>query len=454
MFSELWEKGRSVAGEPTSEDEILELADAMYDRRIDAGALERLEELLANDLACLQAYVERMNLHGDLRRRTIESAPLTQANSVMDRALSAGAARERLRSRWWMAAVTACSLCFLGTMGWMIFLKTSLPPEVGVIAGLTTDITTGDQVLDLGQVVRLNEVFTVSKGVASFQFPSVMVNLIGPAQVRLSGPGQLELLAGTVHAQVRHGGEGFTVRTPDSVVVDLGTEFSVNYIPEGNTEVHVRRGRVQASLLDRNGAAIKRLDLTAERAATFSAEARASREVGFTAEPFEKIDSTRGTITTIDGMLRTLNEPPTSLNFGALQTRNHGLVIPEQQQVVLKQALEVTGSRGPVRLPAGSRISSYLVHYEPDNLATAAPRGGVTFDGRIAAVLVNHEALSETDQMFGLHGLDYGQGHSRGLESIEDQVQISDDRSTASFYFVVAGEKDVDQVRILVLSQE
>jgi hypothetical protein len=444
----------AVTGERSRLEETRVLADAMFDRHIDAASLKRLETLITSDLACLQVYVERIAFHGDLMKQSTERSAERQAEVAMGRILTRQSARRR-RQVWGVRlAIVACLLVFGVGIERLIHLRTALSPKVGTISNLTADVRASSSSVELGEIIRVGKTFSIQEGIVSLQLPNVSVDLIGPVTVRMSGQSQLQLIRGAVHAIVRPGGEGFTVRTPGSVIVDLGTEFSVEYQPETGTSVNVLRGRVQASLLNSVGAAIKAMDLTTRRSAVFDEQKQIVREVNFAPDRFEEVIRAKGSIRTIDGALRTASTPPVSLRAEHLITTNHMLVIPEQQHVLLAEELQVTGINGPVRLPAGTRLASYLVHYDPDEWTTFAPRGAVTFDGKIAAVLVDGKELLKTDNAFGLPGTEYEPGEFRELELDEDEIQISDDLKTISFYFGVSGGKSLDQARILVVRDE
>ena len=432
-------------------EEARQLADAMVDRRMNAQMLQRLDELITSDLGCLQAYVERIDFHGELVDQSMERHSASRAALAMDQ-IAQSATRQERRENWKLIAGTvACLSLIAGVFSWLVMTDRLLAASVGTIAALTSDLQSHSQ-LELGQVVRKGRLFNLSSGMLTLQLPEVMVDVIGPAKIRIHGQRKMELLSGTIHAYVRPGGEGFAVHTKDSVIVDLGTEFAVTCRPNAETEVSVRHGRVKANLVNWSGTPSKELGITAGRAATFSQRRQSAVEVNYHPQTFEKIESARGTIKLIDGMLRTAAQPPASVASLKLPTHNHMLVIPEQQRVVLAEDLQVIGISGPVQIPAGTAVSSYLIHYDPDILLNKAPRGAVTFDGHILAVITTAEQLFSTDIRFGLPGLEYGNSNVRELELDEDEVRISDDRKTASFYFGLTGTEPIDHARVLVTS--
>jgi len=426
------------------------LADAMYDRRMNAETMHRLDQLITGDQGCLQAYVERIDLHGEILKRSQERRQANLAANAVARMVQARDWRETRRARSFVVSTAACILCVVGLIGWLVWPKNAFSPQVGTVATLTANVPM-DSVLELGQVLHKGKVLSIREGIATLQLPHVLVDLIGPAKVRLLNSRQIELQSGSLHAVVQGGGEGFTVSTQDSRIVDLGTEFLVTRSSEKGTQVSVRRGRTQATLLDWHGTPAKVLELTDNRAATFHQQSEQAHEIDFQPETFRSVDETRGGLRSIDGSLRTPAQPPLMLNSNQLTTPNHMLVIPERQHVVLKQDLVITGLEGPSTIPAGSTVSSYLIHYDPTDRVSFAPRGGVTFFGRIVAVLVSSTALGATDAQFGQELASYETADFRALELDEDQVRISSDRKTISFFFGVKLPGSLDEARILVV---
>lgn len=440
-------------GERLRIKETQQLADAMFDRHINVQTLQRLEDLITTDLGCLQAYVERIGFHSDLMKQSAERSMERQAEAAMDRILFAQLSRERRQVWMFRMMVAACVGVVLAAGSWLAMAPRILPPKIGMIASLTEDVRPSSASLELGEVVRQGGTYSLEQGIVCLQLPQVTLDLVGPVTVRLRDATHLELQSGTVHAYVHRGGEGFTVHTPDSIIVDLGTEFLVEYLAEKGTEISVRRGRVQANLLDGNGNSRKLQDITTARSMVLSRRESLVREVDFIPEKFERVERSRGMVVSIDGNLRTITQFPPSLGSNQLPTPNHMLVIPERQRVVLKQELQITSLSGPVRLPAGSVVSSYLIHYDPNELTHMAPRGAATFDGRIAAVLVSSEQLSSTDEIFGLPETTYEPLKIRELELDEDEIRISDDRRTISFYFGASGGQPLDEARVLVIGE-
>ncbi len=81
------------------------------------------------------------------------------------------------------------------------------------------------------------------KGIVKFiTDDNVEVLLQGPLEFRFTSYSEIDLNYGKLFAKVSEQGLGFTVVTPNSKIVDLGTEFGVLSHINGDTEVHVYKG--------------------------------------------------------------------------------------------------------------------------------------------------------------------------------------------------------------------
>jgi len=71
----------------------------------------------------------------------------------------------------------------------------------------------------------------------------VEIVLEAPTEFRFVSYSEIALSYGKLFARVSEQGYGFSVATPNAKVVDLGTEFAVLCHIDGNTEVHMYKGR-------------------------------------------------------------------------------------------------------------------------------------------------------------------------------------------------------------------
>jgi hypothetical protein len=69
----------------------------------------------------------------------------------------------------------------------------------------------------------------------------------GPAKFEVLGPEEMSVTCGQIYARAPSSAIGFTVSTPHSKIIDLGTEFGVKVGSDGGTDVHMIKGK--ASLI-------------------------------------------------------------------------------------------------------------------------------------------------------------------------------------------------------------
>src|SRR5436309_2937317 len=75
----------------------------------------------------------------------------------------------------------------------------------------------------------------------------------GQADVDLVAIDRVFCRRGKLRARVPEGAEGFVIASPESAVVDRGTEFAVNVDADGRSRVFVFEGLAEAALLDPGG---------------------------------------------------------------------------------------------------------------------------------------------------------------------------------------------------------
>jgi hypothetical protein len=103
----------------------------------------------------------------------------------------------------------------------------------------------------------------------------VTLTMEGPADVELDSVDRVFCRRGKLRAAVPKGSEGFVIASPESAVVDRGTEFAVNVEPDGRSRVFVFEGRAEAALLDAGGS--PKLTQIVERSQSFELDPRTGR---------------------------------------------------------------------------------------------------------------------------------------------------------------------------------
>lgn len=235
----------------------------------DPGAEEarELEELLIGNPAAQAVYTNYMQDTSSLgivvsseESRTV-SEELT-GTGVPPGLLLASEGRHRVggtrpgggrgrRARWVLGFAVAASLAALAGYN----VSRSMQPETRPITptGLATLTRAIDVRWEDPEQGRFETLSRLQPG-SSLRFDSGQVELVfdlgvellvtGPADLRVDSPLQVSCRRGALSARVGENGNGFTVCTPVTNVIDLGTEFSVRIDQDGSTGVAVFDGKV------------------------------------------------------------------------------------------------------------------------------------------------------------------------------------------------------------------
>jgi hypothetical protein len=141
--------------------------------------------------------------------------------------------------------------------------------------------------------------------------------------------------------------------------------------------------------------------------------------------------------------------PPASVQDGALQSDTQIRVFEEQQCVTLASDLQLdfSAAGGSGLIPAGTVVSSYLLHFDPTGSAPVTLTGSFGTDEVIIGVLTNASSLDATDSAVGAPGTTYPAGDpARGLDA-GDSITVSGDQLTATT--TVTDRFHFDQIRVI-----
>ncbi|QDT66381.1 FecR domain-containing protein [Calycomorphotria hydatis] len=431
--------------------EIRTLAKAACDGSIAPRETERLGELLSADLQICQWYLDYMDVHAHLT--VFGAMPPTE-----DLAEQLLGPKRRKRDTWrkQIAAVTASvlSVALMVAIGLAISLLQPPPPTAGKIIGLTSDAEwLGSDYLP-GALVLDRTSLTLKSGIATLRLTDgVIVNIQGPSTIEATSKDETKLIEGSLHAIVPEQAIGYTVRTPDAEIVDLGTEFSVDRSSEFGTRVVVRHGTVEGRPLTTEDEPARVFQLSAGRAMEFPPGTGLARTLTLLPDwerQFEIFDNAHGGIAQMDGVLRTSPSVPADLRPGQMPTNDYIMLVRECAGIILQEDLQIQQVDGPVTLPAGTMVDSYLLHFDPQIGSTASPLGTVSFTQPIVAVAVSSDDLMKTDQLCSVEGSLHTQETYRGLELDLDTASLSPDRKTLTIHFGRSGDIELDQCRVLV----
>ena len=139
-----------------------------------------------------------------------------------------------------VASITANVDCH-----WRV-VASSIPPGPAPAPGDADAL----QKFPVGTELAVGKQYELVNGLAEITFQSgAKVVLNGPARFTVGSPLGAKLNLGKLTAKVPHDAHGFTIDTPSSKVVDLGTEFGVAVAADASTIVDVFAGRVSVDSL-------------------------------------------------------------------------------------------------------------------------------------------------------------------------------------------------------------
>lgn len=243
---------------------------------------ERLEAIITSDAAARGRYLDYMTMHVMLRAKLADSTPpiaLQRGDTATDfRRLpeaeveAAGDASPAVvgtiggssRGGGWLGrlAVAAAIVVVAGVSASLLWqasrpnavdIAVHTPPRTAVaMLAETHDASwthAGSDLLEPGMDLEPGEMKLASGSAQMLMGKGAVVELIGPAEMRLDDPNRCLLREGTVVAYVPPSAKGFTVDTRAAKIVDLGTEFAVASFVTADmryiTQIEVYRGKVE-----------------------------------------------------------------------------------------------------------------------------------------------------------------------------------------------------------------
>ncbi|MCG8451504.1 MAG: FecR family protein [Pirellulales bacterium] len=241
-------------------------------------SFRRVAAWLAEDDAHVRAFVEQLQVEEDLRQLSLiddVSRYTVGRESAGERKMSTSATAHgelgaRLyRKRSLVIMAMAGSLLVGAAVSFGLFSKSAkefvekppaenhLPSEPVVVAtlGATEDCRweSGSKQLPTGHIFSAGSAINLASGMAQLTFEAGAVLLLqGPCQLELA-ENAIELNRGRISAIVPRAASGFTVTTPSSEIIDLGTKFGVNVDELGNSQIHVFSGEVVTRARNRRG---------------------------------------------------------------------------------------------------------------------------------------------------------------------------------------------------------
>ncbi len=225
------------------------LIQAAHDGPLDEADDARLHQLLRESETARDLWCDYALLASDLKREVLSEArrPGAIPHSTTYRTI-----RQKRRQVTISLAAAAAVLLATGITLTTILVRpetasATFAVSPGTVVGGAPERNAPENEIQPGQQLAIRQ------GVVEFHFPNdVRAFLEGPAELRYVGPGLVDLSRGRARFHVPKKARGFTVRGPAFSVVDLGTEFGVDFrdpefpsvaVIEGRVEVRAKAGR-------------------------------------------------------------------------------------------------------------------------------------------------------------------------------------------------------------------
>lgn len=233
-------------------EEFEELLAKVCDGRASEEERAQLTEILRGDAKARDEYLRYLDLHAAL---TDEMLPSLESNIINYSPISSGqpVSTDNGFGGTWLKLAAAVAVLLGIVLVWQ-----QPKPETPLIAsGEPVDFLPIATLLLADNCQWQGREFVegqrLLRGRLGLRSGTAVLRLDGGAEVVLTGPVELELESagsarlhhGDVVVRAEDGAEGFTVHTPNSEVVDLGTEFAVMVAKTGATEVHVLDGEIE-----------------------------------------------------------------------------------------------------------------------------------------------------------------------------------------------------------------
>lgn len=236
---------------------LASLLSAFSDGRLTGSETDELRTRLEESQEARRYYLHYLDMHLDLVRRA-------EIQQIMP--LSADTFTESAPSLWqrpWLQAAAAIALLFaVVTMLW----RPSPTKEEAVVRDPIAFVSRADalewanepsKVIEVGSLLPAGRLKLERGDLRLDFFNGVALTLHGPVDCDLTRVDQITLYRGQLAALVPESASGFAVRTPDAMIIDIGTEFAVNVLPNDTSQVQVVEGEVIASLAGKGGCTLE-----------------------------------------------------------------------------------------------------------------------------------------------------------------------------------------------------
>lgn len=188
--------------------------------------------------------------------------------SQLEGAAFSGKVVKEIKQRRWMKRVIAIAAVFIiGCIAMISNLPSSSstdnPENLISVASITRmdGVQWQENAADAGDSIMLGQSIKIDAGLLEIDLDGRGSLLIeGPAHIDFSSATKAIIHSGSLVMRATEKGHGYTVKTPQGSVIDLGTEFAVSVGKDNLVETHVIEGSVEAISNDGKSVTLLRND--------------------------------------------------------------------------------------------------------------------------------------------------------------------------------------------------
>ncbi|MDG0965505.1 MAG: FecR domain-containing protein [Opitutales bacterium] len=438
--------------------EFQDLIDQSLNETISEVDLKALEERMLQDPKARIHYLNLVGLHASLRRRF---STQQEGNGTIP------FPRKSIFTRKTVWAIAACLVLFFG----MLVLQISNRPfaEVAHVIGA---YRADGVIYKTGETVE-SGILSLTRGLLRLDFSNgARVTVQGPAELEVFDENRILLHQGLVTATIPKSAVGFVVDTVAAHVVDLGTSFGVSVSENGHTEVCVFDGEVEVSLPSGDGAGEDPHLVREGEAICASVDSSEIDSVSYETSQFENALPVNYGVLQTTGSMRFVSPGP-DFHPGNYKDNEHIVVFPEKKGFLSNESIRVdmidpgeyekaNYDEKPTLVPHRA-MTSYLLQLDayPEGENPNRRRsviGQITFANPIVGVITEDRLLNQSEEVFGIPGVDYPSARTIEPRPKGDEREGFDKLIlTADRHSLILELREnpghLDQVRVLVEAQ-
>lgn len=262
-------------------EELEALLSQVLEGELSPDQTQRLSEIIENDPDARARYLEHCRMHAMLCWEHGVLGGMAYAEPDAEPAPREG----RKLLLFGRTGITLLALAATLALATVFVWKGVIPhfktldwennAEIGTVtqrAGGQLRVAGLDIVLKPGDLLRSGE-YEQATGLTEFNLANrVRVVVEAPARFTIESADLVALHSGRLSASIQSEGSGFEVLTPNARAVDFGTEFGVEVGRDGQTEIHVFEGIVEAYSLKSNEEPVRLVANQATRVENLSPE--------------------------------------------------------------------------------------------------------------------------------------------------------------------------------------